>query len=126
MLRSERTTHNPEVRMSTIQETATQPLSKVNRLELAYREIRELCTRVDLMGTVPIDGRALTPSEQHENARKSQELVHLRLAIITKYGLEEHFLEPLRERAARLIHDLEHTKHQIAALESALENRTTA
>lgn len=104
-------------------ELRTLDLPKRTPLEQAYSEIRDLCTRTDLMGNVMLGPGELSPEDLAENERKSAELGRLRRAIILKHGVEEHFLAALRKDAARYRADLDRVTKQIADLEADVAER---
>lgn len=92
-------------------------------LESAYAEIRSLSMRHELMGNVMLGPGELSPADVAENKRKNQERSRLRLDIIAKYQVEEHFLSELRQDAARYRANLERVERKIAELEKSLASR---
>lgn len=101
------------------------PFPKPTPLENTYAEIRSLCMRTDLMGNVMLGSGELPPEEIVENKRRRLERARLRLEIIAKHEVEEHFLADLRKDAAKYRADLERAENQIAALEASIAARTT-
>ncbi len=92
-------------------------------LEKAQAEIRNLCLRTDLMGKIRLDGGELSTKDLAENERKRDELARLRLEIILRHGVEEHFLAELNKDATRYVTDLNRVMKQITQLEAGIAKR---
>jgi len=104
--------------------TMTGILSRsINPATAVYLELLALQQRPDLQLENTLGTRDLTPEEKAENAARREKRKRLRLEIIAKHGMVEHYLKPLLERRERLEIELKNLDQAIADLEGVDPNR---
>jgi len=95
----------------------------VSAITAAYLEILCLRAHEDLALYLPLSSYELTPREQEERRARLAALRRRELEILKKHGVIDQYLDPLRERNARLEAELAEVKRSIVEFEDLLDDK---